>query len=457
MVDVNLSEGDPTEDTVSLSVVDTFTRSNGVQSHSFVDLTRWESYSFDSNFLEPTDYWSMTVGGKENPPLEELSALVPGATVKLYVGAEVQATGYVTSVHVHSDPRGGRMITVNGTDVFGPVVAGGADPYRLRFKATQTLEDLVTAALSPFGFTDFLIDDSGDRQIKTGLTATRFTKKKGKPLKRTLLANQLKPLPNEGVFQYVAKILKRSGLWIWPGADGLTVIVSTPDYDQAPVAKIVRQVGTNVSNVLSGGVSCRTEHQPSVILATGYAGGGDASQSPIKVAMVNELTAFSNADFGSGTNAFVTLSDPVNAILALHSDARLLPARDNVFPDALARPQKNAPLLYKHDDESRTSQQLENFVRHEMGMLQKEMWVGEYVVKGHTYDDGQGGKIPWTVNTVVDVDDDLTGDPVSGFHGPMWVCGRTFEFDRKGGGTRTRLHLILPHTLEFLPLASAGG
>lgn len=457
MVDINLSEGPQQSDNISLEVIDTNTRSNGVQAHSYVDLTRWETYSFDSNFFEPTDAWVMTTGGKQNPPLTELSALNPGATVQLWVSGEVQATGYVEDVVVHSDSNGGRTITITGRDTFGPVVGGGADPYLLRFKPTNTISDLVVAALTPFGFDTFLIDDSANRSIKTGLSATKFSKKKGKPLKRTLLANQLKPLPNEGVYQYVTKILNRAGLHMWPGADGHTVIVSTPDYDSAPIARIVRQVGTNVSNVISGGVVCRTSHQAAVIIATGFAGGGDASQSKIKVAAVNELVAFSNSDFGSGTNAFVVLSDQVNAILTLHKDAYLLPARDNVFPDALARPLKTAQMVYKHDDECRTQEQLANFVQRELATIQKEMWTAEYTVYGHTYDDGQGNKIPWTVNTMVDVDDDLTGDPVNGFHGPMWVAGRTFEKDRRGGGTRTRLHLILPHTWEFFAQASAGG
>jgi prophage tail gpP-like protein len=406
-------------------------------------LDRFSNYSFDSNFMEPTDAWHLTIGGLENPSESIVEALVSGATVQLLINGSPQATGYIDSVVPHGSRGGGKVLEITGADTFAPVVRGGADPFNadLRFTADQTFEDMVRNVFGTYGFTKFAIDDAADRAVKTGLRAQRFTKKKGKPLKNFTFPQQLKPQPGESSWQYVSKIGERMGLYIWPSADGQTCIVSTPDYLQAPVARLVRQIGTNVSNIVDGGIGCHVAHQPSCIVATGFAGGGEWSRSKLKVIQVNELVGLK--ELTSAYNQWIRLSDEVTQVIENNQDAIIVAIRDAVFPNSLARPTKHAQPIFLHDEDSKSLEQLANFVRRRMSSFQKEMWVGEYTVYGHTYFDGQN-YIPWTVNTIVDVDDEI-----SGFRGPMWVCGRTFTKDAKTGGTLTHLHLTLPHTIEF--------
>lgn len=413
-------------------------------------LDRFSSYSFDSNFLEPCDAFHFTTGGKENPSQKILDGLVPGASVQLIINGSPQATGYIDSVVPHASRGGGKILEITGSDTFAPVVRGGADPYnpKLRFTPDQTLDAMVEAIFGTYGFTKFAIDDAADRAVRTGLRAQRFSKKKGKPLKHFTFPQQLKPQPGESSWQYVIKIAEREGLYIWPSADGQTCIVATPDYLQAPVARIVRHLGTrqtNVSNVLDGGVGCHVAHQPSAIVATGYSGGGEWSRAKLKVIMVNELVGLK--ELTSARNQWIQLSDEVTQVIANNQDAIIVAIRDGVFPDSLARPTKHAQPIFLHDEDSKSLEQLANFVRRRMSSYQKEMWTGEYTVQDHTYFDGQN-YIPWTVNTIVDVDDD-----VCSFHGPMWICGRTFTKDSKTGGTKTSLHLTLPHTIEFFDYA----
>ncbi len=397
----------------------------------------FESYSFDSNFMEPTDAWSCRTGGKELPKAVT-DAFVNGAKVQLIVNGSPQATGYIDSVVPTGSRGGGKTIEIHGADTFAPVVRGGADPYNadLRFTQTQSLEDLIVNVFSSYGFTKFEIDDAADRALKTGLRPQRFSKKKGKPLKKFTFPQQLKPTPGETSWQYVIKIAERMGLYIWPSADGETVIVSTPDYDQAPVARIVRQIGTNVSNVISGGIGVHTAHQPSCIIATGFAGGGEWSRAHMKVMMINELV-------GMTADSFLNVSPEVLKIVGANLDTIIIAPRTQVFPQSCSRPLKWATPVFYHDEDSKSVQQLANFVRRKMSSFQKEMWVGEYEVYDHTYFDGTN-YIPWTVNTMVDVVDE-----VSDYAGPMWVCGRTFTKDAKTGGTKTLLHLVLPHTIEY--------
>ena len=116
----------------------------------------------------------------------------------------------------------------------------------------------------------------------------------------------------------------------------------------------------------------------------------------------------------------------------------------------LAREDPVARPMFLHDDEAKTPDQLVRFAYRELSLRQQRMWTGRYVVEGHT----QGAaKNPWAVDTIVTVDDDSG----KGFHGPMYVRGRTFEKSRNGG-TRTTLRLCLPHTIDFGgPVVSGDG
>lgn len=406
--------------------------------HALASLDRFQSYSFDTNFLAPISAWNVIIGGQDYPQ-NILNLLIPGATVQLVINNSPQATGYIDNVIPHADRGSGKIIEIHGSNVFAPVVRGGADPYNpnLRFTANQTFADMVQAIFETYGFINFEISDAANRAIQTGLKSQRFSKKKGIPLKNFQFPQQLKPTPGETTWQYINKIAERMGVFLWPSADGQTVYCTTPDYDQDPIAAIGRRVGSNYSNVISGGVSCHTEHQISVIVATGFAGGGEWSQAHMKVAMVNELTGLDSTGF--------PLAGVLN-VLNYNPDELIIDFRD-VFPDSCKKPLQQPIPLFLHDEDSKSWTQLTNFVCRKMSSHQKEMWVGDFEVYDHTFFDGTN-YIPWTVNTIVSVE-----DQISNFKGPMWVVGRTFTKDAKNGGTKTRLHLLLPHTLEFFNVA----
>ena len=105
----------------------------------------------------------------------------------------------------------------------------------------------------------------------------------------------------------------------------------------------------------------------------------------------------------------------------------------------------NVPInatVYMIDDEAKTLEALENFVRREMALLQHKSLQVNYTVEGH----GQNtpaGFVPWTVDTIVEVNDE-----VAGLHKKLYVLGRTFVKSRDGG-TTTQLELIRRNSLAF--------
>lgn len=388
-----------------------------------ITLSTWTEYSFNSHFLTPTDGWHFTVANSDLPQ-EVRAALVPGALVRLRINGCVQSTGYIDEISPGQDRHAGTVWHISGRDCLSPAVDANADP-RDRYAKGTTLLDFLLGVLGPYGFTIFVEDDDANRGVITGQLRGTKTSKKGKPLKSVTL-HQLKPYQSEGAFAFASRIAQRQGFWIWPDANGESLVVSKPDftYDLQTTPKLKRTVNQSngFNNVLSGGVRRSVTEQPSIIVAQGFGGGGSYARTRMTALVVNPAV---NAD--------------VQDILNTYPDAKVV-STDYFFaplPGKFARP------MFLHDDESKTPAELENFVRRELALRIHKAFQGSYEVNGHTYKVPDGTAAPWCVNTVVYVDDD-----VSDVHEPMWVMSRTFTKSRTEG-TRTALELVRLNSLVF--------
>lgn len=415
-----------------------------------IAIRKWIEYTFDSQFLTPTDGWSFTLGAETFG--ESLkNSVVPGAKVQLAVNGVVLSTGYIDSVEKHASKDSGTEWVIEGRDVMAFAVDGCIDPT-LRFKPTMNLSDVLIGALGPFGWSSegaFAINDEYDGNVLTAQirgqkrTKVRVSKRGkvsgGKPLKKYGV-DQLRPQNGEGAFRFAARIAERHGLWIWPSADGEKLIVDRPDNEGIQPEHIKYNLyrreqgsGKSVANIQSGGAKWDFTDQPTAIIADGAgSGGGTFGYSPIRARMVNPITGVDSQGF---------LLDSVSQAFAKFPTAQEVvhegyPKVSAFVPTGINR------VLFMHDDESHTQDQLEGFIRREMSLRLRKALVGNYVVQGHTQkvDDWS---IPWTVGTYVNVDDD-----VSDVHEVMWVEGRTLHKNRNGG-TFTSLKLIRTNTLEF--------
>lgn len=432
-------------------------------------IDRWKSYSYNSEFLTPTDGWSFTFGDDETSD-EILRQVEVGQRLTLRVNGVVQGDGYIDDVDARASRRGFE-VTISGRDLLAPVIDSHIEPSQT-FKAGMTLADILLAIFKPFGFTEFALDNDANRDAlkgsKRGTKVTKGGKKKGpRPLK-SFVQHQLKPYPCEGAFAFAARLAQRHGLWIWLGADNKTIIVATPDFEQEPSARIVRRRGTaGIANtVLDGTVRRSLSDQPSCIVATGRGGGGENPRSGMRVIAINGivradteavLSRFkggvavdhfeSNRKIAEGAKTVAPIAplndrdfdmrdDPyIVPILKRYPGAKVVVVGQNFatrYLVAQARP------IYLQDDESTTLDQIEYFARREIALRQRKSFEANYTVQGHVAD-GQA----WTVDTIVDVQDDVLG-----IHEPLYVLGRTLHKTR-GGGTTTDLHLIRPGTLVF--------
>lgn len=395
-----------------------------------IRLTNWKQYRFNEHFLTPSDGWSFTLGD-ESISDKLLASLTPGKRVNLMIAGHIQSTGYIDQIEVDADRNGGVNIDIQGRDRLGAAVKAGIDP-QLRFTADMTILDLAKAVYTPFGWsTDdaFVIDNDDNRNVITGSVRGKKTTKLGKILKKFKL-HQIKPYPNEGAHSFFSRVAQRQGLYTWPTSDGSQLVVGKPDFDQESRFTVLHKRGAGPgarNNVLRSHVTVDGTDQCTMIVATGFGSGGENNRGKLKTIILNELTAFD-------TNG--VLRAEVQKVLDANKSADRIPARADFAKPALI-PGIVAFPEYLHDDESKTLEQLQNFARREMALRQHKALIVHYTVEGH-----MNNTQPWCVDTIVDVDDD-----VSNLHERMWVLSRTFIKSRTQPGTITELELIRPGTL----------
>lgn len=376
----------------------------------------WSHYQVNSSFLTPCDGFQFTVSDHLLSK-DQQAALVPGASVKLSVDGHQQVSGFIDEVSVTATRNGGVEYQISGRDRLGQVVDSGAD-LKWQFKDTQSLEDVIRTVFGAFGFTKFVVDNDGARSVRQGQTRGTPTSKKGKPLKSYQLY-KLRPHDQEGAMAFATRIAQRYGLRIWLSPDGDTVIVSTPDYEQAPAYSLARTARGVETNIVSASVKRNMSEQPSIVVADGFSGGGEFGRSKIRAYAINPTVDVDNS-----------------AVVANHPTARRV---DIKLPGALPAKMRAPRPLFLHDEESKTQEQLENFVRREMAQRLRASLEVHMVVDGHRAPNGAY----WATDTMVTLRDDL-----SGLNEALWIVARTFQKSRHDG-TTTELQLIRPYSLVF--------
>ena len=395
-----------------------------------VAISVWKGYEFSCNFLSPTDDWWFTLGDDLVGP-DLIRRLVPGSAVKLSIDGNDQAAGYIRKRSIRTGRAGGTEILITGSDAMWPVTESTVMPGQT-FPETETLGSMIERLLRPFGFIIFAVDNADNRNRITG--AVTHAKHKDAANLRTVRLNAQKPKDHETIFSYLSRVAQREGMWIWPSADGLGVIVSKPNYDQAPRYTLRHRVSGAGNNILAGEVFWDASDQPSYLMTSATIPAGDREERVV--------TAYTASPFESRTLVATGPTGTTTTLgaIALIADKHMVEvpsstinlARQNAFASKVSRPR------YLRDQSSQTVAQLEAFTRREMSLLQRRAFGARYTISGHKLDGQVVG-----VDTVIDVDDDR-----SDLHAPMWVAGRTLRRDRNGG-TTTELDLLPLGALAF--------
>lgn len=399
-----------------------------------VDLTRFTEYTFRTDFMTPSGGWSFTVADEDLPEAQR-NALKSGARVRLSVDNIPMADGHIDMVKVGASRGGGQVWSVTGRERIALALDATADPV-LQFKDGATLSDVLREVFTPFGWSGenhFAIDNVANRNAMTGGTRgekySKAKKKFGQPLAK-YTAHKLKPFNHESVYKFATRCANRFGLHIWQSADGETLIVGEPDFTQDPSYQIRRKLDGS-GNVIDGWAQFDGTNQPSVMFADGFSGGGEYGKGQVAAYCVNPY-------FGVDADGFVL--PEVSAIIARHPEAKQITMTTQPFTRRVAtippRP------MWLHDDSSKTQDQIENYLRREMSGLLRQSLTCDYLLEGHGQYD-EDGFIVFGYDTVVDVDDEVTGVKER-----MYVLGCEYMQSR-GAGTTTRLHLIRLNSIQI--------
>lgn len=403
-----------------------------------VNITNFTSYTFSSAFLTPSDDFSFTIGDEYLTDKLE-NALKLGARVSLTINNSIRvADGYIDRVAITAEHGSGRTWVIKGRDRLGLAVDAGVDPTH-QFDAGATLEDVLVWTFSTFGWVNpdkhFTIDNAANRAVMSGgnrgIKMTKGGKKKGpKPLKSFVL-HQCRPYNHESAFEFAKRLANRFGLWIWPTADGEQLVIGQPDFTEEP-SYVLRRGQNGIGNVESGTATFDRTNQPSIIIADGFGGGGEYGRGRYKAFAVNPY-------FGVDEQGFIL--PEVQALISQKlQDHTQIVMSTQPFRRRVA--QVPARPVWLHDDESKSPDQLEAYIRREMSQLIRQGLDIEYTCTGHGQYDAQGDFVAFAVDTIADVQDDVTG-----IHERMYVQSVTFEKSR--AGTSAHLGLIRLNSLQF--------
>lgn len=387
------------------------------------------NYKFNQNFLIPTAGWNFTISTDDTVLAHQL--FVPGARIQIYTNGHLQCTGYIDNIAIDQSSENGTQFNISGRDILGPVCDGSLDYITSQIGANMTVLDLLDKILPRFGITVYYLSDQNNINIITGLNNNISTTPRAEL--KTIPLDKLKGKFGEGSYELIERILSRLGLRMWAACTHDSVIIDKPDFITAPYHRIIRkkdQLLSNSNNVISGGVNINYQKQPSAVVLEGFGGQGDNSNSQLIAIAYNELVAF-KSDGSRRSNVRDLGSD--------YPNAKVLEVRKQLLPktDLITKTYAQLPVYIK-DEESKTIEQLCHAARKRLSVFQKEYFVAEYELEGHS----QNGH-PFAVNTLVSVDDDICN-----VHQNLWVIEKTFSKSSQGG-TRTKLKLILPYTLEI--------
>lgn len=415
----------------------------------------WSSYSMDSDLLTPADGFRLKVevGAKTARAMRDAMSVMlakfnRGATVRLYIGRDVsgenssralQMSGIIDTADFRGDRSAGVTIELEGRDLAGLLVDSSVSLGVLG-EGEMTLLDVVRAAVAPWRI-EVITDGTAGRDLMTGRAQaqaadrlstaearafgippeawSRILRRRAERERRAadevagvpqsdslrartsndLLPSDIerikikdaKPKPGETVWAFLSRHVARFGLMLWMDPRG-KLVVSSPRYDTAPIARLVRRFQNDPADpntIISGGRTVNYADRFSRVEVYGRTRGDDVRRSAI---------SFTEIDFD--------------------------------WPLDYER------LLIVHDDSARELAEAQRRAKRELRTRAQNADVLTYTLSDH----GCAGYL-YAIDSIVTVEDE-----VAGVSGNWYVTKRTFTKTRDDG-TQTTVRLVPPGSL----------
>lgn len=346
---------------------------------SGAELRGWSEYTINSDFLTPTDGWTVSVGGDK--AWDEYGRLIqPDSKLQAWVDGQLVLTGFIDRIEVKNEP-GGTTFDIQGRDILRPLCKANIRPdFRVKglsvLQVVQAVFDLYYKQ-SP----DIQFDSTANREL-LGIRAGYQPKSRTAQTKKVI--DYCQAHPNEGAFEFLSRNLRRHGLWIWSMADG-NVIVGGPSYNQSPAYQISRKRGERQVAYERASYAVDHTNSPSFLEVRGRSTAKEWSKSSVRAAVSN------------------------------------LDIADKHFTE---------PVYIQHD-QAETPEQAQAFAWQENTRLRENERVYQVTAAGHR-DRGTGNL--FAIDTVASVSDDFCR-----VYGNFWVASCTMKGGMSGQTTDLKL------------------
>jgi hypothetical protein len=395
------------------------------------------SWSIDSDYLTTTDGFDFSAYSDDLSKVRGLE-LEP---VELKVNGHSQLIGRIDSSTIGHK---GSEITYSGRDYLADMVECAIDPT-VTIKEEMDLAAAIKAVSGTVGISKVLGADAM-RNIRSG-------KSLGSGAGRdfiSLQAGDIKPDYGASQFGFLSRIVARHGATIQPGNSRNEVVLSEPDYSQAPAYSLQRLKGTSggSNNVLRGTAKKDFSRLPTVTLFNGsqttpaepttptsiLLALAEQSKQPLAVLGSGAATSLALGLFGAGRKSSGG-GDGTKSYNTAGAASGFAPSAEDTIlkhchigrrrpKDGPGDPLKLYRLLAVKDKTARNQDQLDRLAVREVGERLKELLVYEVEVQGHV---APSGAI-WSVNTMVDVVDEECD-----IAEPLWIAHRRLSYDSAGG------------------------
>lgn len=219
----------------------------------------WGRYQIDSDFLIPSDAWSLTLG---LPDGVFPDAVTRGAPVLVRVGSDVVMSGRIDTVQRRVS-RQQFSLSISGRDG-AAVLVDCASPV---FTSRQlSLEEVIAKVVRPLGVTNIRL-----------------------AAESSALNDKVSVEPGERAWDTLERAAAARGLWPWFDPDG-TLVIGGPDYTTEPVATLVINRDGSGNNVLdlSDRSSVNNAFSELTVLAQGHAQGSKSAGQDTEIIDVSD-------------------------------------------------------------------------------------------------------------------------------------------------------------------------
>lgn len=371
-----------------------------------LEVSAWDELAITLDMLRPGSPWTVTLWRTARGAAWERVQ----AAAKLYAPVEVRIDGAVQLRGVierirDGAGRAGAPLTLSGRDILAAAMVADVDP-RLNLRDI-TLADAFERVLMPLGI-EVVVGASAEevRTIQAGARPGARVPSASSRARRRHRVDRFRSQVGQRTWDFLAQLARRHGYLIYSGPieGGMGLVIDRPAYDAAPQGALRRRRrddGTYEGNILDGTLALDVTDVPTAV------------------------TVF-------GRTRLDAPQDARHSATVINGDLASRRTADQWLP----RPR------YIRDLRARTPQIAEQRARHAIARAMQDFAVYEATVQGFSW--GAGERL-WTMNTMVSVDDEVTGAR------DAWLCTRATFKRSRGGGHTTDLRLVPPGTIDLEP------